>query len=190
MNNTEIETGTIFYNVYKQNINIKQFTNWLYYKANEIEINNHYGCDYYFELINIDYTDKYAYSNLCNILESKIDFGYQETQKILSICSQLINKEGNVIELLSRMYDLYCNGYSFLRFLGLSYVSNGLDNKKNNESVIICNIQGRLISEAVRLKEFLELKQIVIIDEFQYKDNRELKDRIELTDINSMLNYD
>src|SRR5690606_38959133 len=112
-----------FYNVYKGQISISEFEEWLY-KTQEIE--NVYGNEFYFSLLDLDYRKKHIKNKLEKLIEPKIPFNEFEQTRIVSLLENIKYEKGDIVEILEQLYDDYCNGYSFLRYLGLSYI-NGID---------------------------------------------------------------
>lgn len=188
----------IFYKIYCKEMNISEFEKWLYEVDNQ-EFEILMGKDFYFELIDINYREKYALELLEEKIYNRISFGYFETQKITRLLKSIIDREGHLGEHLDFMYFLYGKGYNFLRYLGLSYILNGLDNYPakdeklrwndrlyGDKKRILDKISKNMIKEAERILEFIENKEIEITGEYEYIDNRRQEDKIELYALESM----
>ncbi|WP_102272085.1 hypothetical protein [Cytobacillus massiliigabonensis] len=186
-----------FYNIYKGHISISEFEEWLY-KTQEIE--NVYGNDFYFNLLDLDYRNKYIKNELEKRIAMKIPFGEFEQTRIISLLENIIYEKGDVVEILEQLYDDYCNGYSFLRFLGLTYIT-GIDavpkiqqrdkwdkDEFDSKREILNMINPKIINEAKRLLSFFQNGRLKLIDENKYKDNRKEEEKIELNNIGKMFN--
>lgn len=88
MNRQDIEL--LFYKVIKGEFTITEFEEWLY-SADEDIINASFGENFYFELISINYRNKYAYNELEKIIYSKITFNKFEEMTLRFLLNNLIN---------------------------------------------------------------------------------------------------
>ncbi|MED3552569.1 hypothetical protein [Cytobacillus praedii] len=107
-------------------------------------------------------------------------------------------QQGDEVEILEQLYDDYCSGYSFLRFLGLTYIT-GIDaipkiqqrdkwdkNEFDRKREILNSMNPKIINEARRLLSFFQNGLLKIIAENEYKDDRKEEDKIELNHIEKM----
>ncbi|MFS0881274.1 hypothetical protein [Metabacillus niabensis] len=184
-----------FYNVYKEKISIAEFEKWLY-KTDDIE--NIYGYDFYFRLLDLDYREKYIKNKLETLIRMKIPFGQFEQQRIVLLLEHIIAEEGDLVELLEQLYDDYCHGYSFLRFLGLTYITgidtfpklNQIDQWDKHEferkREMLNSSKDKIIKEAKRLLAFFKNGKIKITNENEYIDARKEEDKVELYHIEKM----
>ncbi|MGN7942442.1 hypothetical protein [Virgibacillus sp. 6R] len=184
-----------FYNVYKEKISIAEFEKWLY-KTDDIE--NIYGYDFYFRLLDLDYRDKYIKNKLETLIRMEIPFGQFEQQRIVLLLEHIIAEEGDLVELLEQLYDDYCHGYSFLRFLGLTYITgidtfpklNQIDQWDKHEferkREMLNSSKDKIIKEAKQLLAFLKKGEIKITNENEYIDARKEEDKVELHHIEKM----
>lgn len=184
-----------FYNIYKGHISVSEFEEWLY-KTQEIE--SIYGNDFYFSLLDLDYRNKYIKNELEKLIEREIPFGEFEQTRIISLLENIRYQQGDGVEILEQLYDDYCSGYSFLRFLGLTYIT-GIDaipkkqqrdkwdkNEFDRKREILNNMNPKIINEARRLLSFFQNGLLKIIAENEYKDDRKEEDKIELNHIEKM----
>lgn len=184
-----------FYNVYKEKISMAEFEKWLY-KTDDIE--NIYGYDFYFRLLDLDYREKYINNKLETLIRMEIPFGQFEQQRIVSLLEHIIAEEGDLVELLEQLYDDYCNGYSFLRFLGVTYITgidefpklNQIDQWDKHEferkREMLNSSKDKIIKEAKRLLAFFKNGKIKITNENEYIDDRKEEDKGELHHIEKM----
>ncbi|PAD68728.1 hypothetical protein CHH83_12255 [Bacillus sp. 7586-K] len=184
-----------FYNVYKEKISIAEFEKWLY-KTDDIE--NIYGYDFYFRLLDLDYREKYIKNKLETLIRMEIPFGHFEQQRIVLLLEHIIAEEGDLVELLEQLYDDYCHGYSFLRFLGLTYITgidtfpklNQIDQWDKHEferkREMLNSSKDKIIKEAKRLLAFFKNGEIKITNENEYIDARKEEDQVELHHIEKM----
>ena len=107
-----------FYEVLKNKIDILNFEQWVY--ANK-ELQQELDEEIYFELISLNYKDKYAYNNLEKIILKYVNFGNFEIKKITHFLKSIINKSSDCANSIEMTYYLYYSGYIFLRRLGLIY---------------------------------------------------------------------
>lgn len=185
------EIELIFYQVIKREIKISEFEDWLYNTDEEV-IDQYFGEGFYFKLVDLNYKDKNVLDNLDKILHDRIQFGKFEKEKIMGVLKSIIDKPTDLVESLETCYDLYCDGYTFLRIPALSYVLYeldqvpGLTNKSkwhmfrfNSKRKIVQKIYPKIKDEARRICTFLESGAIVITGEFEYQDARAKEDQKE-----------
>jgi hypothetical protein len=149
------------------------FESWLY-ENNEIE--SILGNELYFNLLNINYREKYANLEVEKLILPHIDFGRSEFLRITDLLKSIEDGKDDIYSIMSQMYDEYCSGYNFLRYLAFSFIRKNLLNSKNE-----------LKSEAKRLLCFLKKRELIITDKFKYEDFRKEKDRTELNHIEKMM---
>ena len=107
-----------FYEVLKYKISIHDFERWVYEtKDLELELSE----DIYTDLISLNYKDKYAHNELEKIVKPFVDNGKFEIKRISKYLKSIIDRDEKCAESIELTYDLYCNGYAFLRRLGLTY---------------------------------------------------------------------
>jgi predicted KAP-like P-loop ATPase len=182
MNKQDIEQK--FYNLLRSNITILEFEEWVY-KVDEELLSKYFGNDLYFELISQNYKDKHVMNELETLLFSNVPFGRFEEIKIRELLEQIINDKGILVEIIEEFYDLYCDGYNFLRYIGLAYVFHGMP-RENETYNFTDQTRKNLKSEAKRILSFLDNRKIIITDEYEYEDLREEADKIELHSLEKM----
>jgi hypothetical protein len=186
-----------FYKIYKGLISVSEFEEWLY---NTPEIEDVYGNDFYFNLLDLNYRGRYIKNDLEKVIETKIPFGEFEQMRIVLILEKIIHEKDDLVEVLEQIYDDYCRGYSFLRYLGLSYVTGIEDlprlkqkdkwdkNEFNSKRDLLNNIKPKMVTEARRLLSFFQSGLLSITIQNNYNDFREEEERIELNNIEKMFN--
>ena len=116
------DVQNMFDNVYNKSTPIEIFETWLYENS---QLESIIGNKLYFELLNINYREKYAFLEAEKLILPYIDFGRSETKRIKDLLKSLIDEKGDIYSIMSHLYDDYCKGYYFLRFLGISYAVSG-----------------------------------------------------------------
>ncbi|MGP1909715.1 hypothetical protein ACTSEZ_16220 [Metabacillus sp. JX24] len=174
-----------FYNIYKKMISIKEFENWVY-RTPEIEL--FYGEELYFSLIDLNYNQKNASRDVMKLLEEHIPFAYFEYVRLTSCLQAISNEEKIHIGVLEQLYEDYCRGYSFLRFIGLSCVGAADDPDLAGHDLTHHRKEfyWKMKCEADRLLGYLKNGDILLTGEYQYTDNRSEEDRIEFTNIGKL----
>jgi hypothetical protein len=195
--NKEKDIQKQFNKIYKGLISVSEFQKWLY---NTPEIEDVYGDVFYFNLLDLNYRGRHIKNDLEKVIETKIPFGEFEQMRIVSLLEKIINEEDDLAEILEQIYDDYCRGYSFLRYLGLNYVtgienipklkqkdkwdSNEFDRKRE----ILKDIKPKMDTEARSLLSFFQNGLLSINVENEYIDYRGEEDKIEQNDIEKMFN--
>ncbi|QHE51586.1 hypothetical protein [Pontibacillus sp. HMF3514] len=172
-----------FYKIYKELITVSEFEEWLY---NTPEIEKVYGHDFYFNLLDLNYRSRHIKNELEKVIEIKIPFGEFEQMRIVSLLENIIYEKGDLVEVLEQVYDDYCKGYSFLRYLGLNYIT-GIDNLPKKREMLK-NIKPKIVNEARRLLSFFQHGLLKITDENEYDDYRTEKEKVEINNIEKMFN--
>jgi hypothetical protein len=169
-----------FYNVLSGNEKIYDFEKWVYDSDEEL-IDQYFGQGFYFALASLNYKNKFIMNELEKLLFSKVPFGRFEQMKINHLLNGVINDEGLILELPDAIYDLYCDGYTFLRDLGMIFAACD-----SNEEFQIYKFDVKtsayLKREAHRILSYLDSGKIVITGVYEYDDNRTEEEMTELFD--------
>ncbi|QQZ60409.1 hypothetical protein JI735_28535 [Paenibacillus sonchi] len=164
------------------------FEQWVY---EHDELEEIFGEKEYFELISRNYKDKYAFDETEKQIRRMIHFGPFEQERIILKLDDLLTNEDETeqLETLEILYDDYCDGYTFLRYIALTYITTSDEYKEilKEESLENQSYMDSIRKEAVRLLGFLCSKEILIDEEHEYYDYRAEKDRIEIHSIDEML---
>lgn len=192
------EIEFMFYKVINRKLTVCKFEKWLY-GTDEENINRLFGEGFYFQLIDLNYKDKYVLNDLEKIIYQKVSFAQFEKEKLNFLLESITNNTMDLIESLERCYELYCDGYNFLRFLGLSFILNGLDKMPKLKQKSQWNIQRfelkrkrlnkiypKIRAEAIRISSFLMSGEIQIKEDFEYEDLRKEDDKKEIYNVESM----
>ncbi len=167
---------------------ILNFEQWVYEHEELEEI---LGEKEYFELISRDYKDRFAYHQTEKQIRRLVHFGSFEQERITMMLNNLLTNEDvtEQLETLEILYEEYCGGYNFLRYIALSYIVTSDEYKEvlKEDPSKFQSYMGGIKEEAVRLLGFLRSKEILIYEEHEYSDYRAEKDRIEMHSINEML---
>jgi hypothetical protein len=168
----------------KKDIDLINFEQWLY---SHDELEELLG-KYYFELISTNYNAKFAREELEKIIKNILQPGEFEEERIQCLLRNLINPENSTFKIMETIYDEYCNGYTFLRYIALTYITTAEfyqeDLKVNAERLM--EYRKPIINEATRILDFMERDQIEITNEYEYEDRRKEEDRVELHSIETM----
>ena len=173
-----------FYKLLRENLSISDFEKWVY-SIDEKLIDRFFGEGFYYELIDLNYKNKYVINEVEKLLYNKITFGKFEEMNIRKVLESITEDEANLPEMTEKLYDLYCNGYSFLRYLGLAFIFNDTP-KKNETYKFFDESRMKLKHEAQRIISFIDTRKIVITGEFEYEDLREEYEKIEIHSLEKM----
>ncbi|MCM3783519.1 hypothetical protein M3231_11075 [Neobacillus mesonae] len=182
----KIDAHRFFYYFIKGRVTLIELEQWLY--AND-DLEVIFGDKDYLELISRNYKDKYAYEDTVKQIRELIHIGYFEQERIVTDLQELIHESDKYLAIMDSLYDDYCSGYSFLRYIGLMYITTS-DEYKNilrREPDKFRKYSRPINREAGRLLEFFRVNQLRIEQEHEYIDLRKEEDRIELYRINEMM---
>ncbi len=176
-----LEMQIMFNEVIKRKVTVKDFEQWVYATP---EIEDHFGYAFYLDLISLDFRDKYIYLDLERMLTPVIPFGELEYRRIKERLEKVASDTHEIDEVLASIYEDYCDGYGFLRFLGLAFaLLSGTDGELHINQAV----RELLREEARRIMSFIDSGKIKVSGKFEYDDFRDGKDRIELTNVELML---
>lgn len=176
---------SMFYKIYKKQISINTFEEWVY---DNPSIEDIIGKEVYLDIVSINFNDRHVFHELEKLLCRHINFGEMEFERIRGLLESIITGQSDIYDLMETIYDDYCRGYTFLRFLGLSFITSGLV-----EEIGVPGVRENLLkripkykTEAHRLLELFKDNKIKIVDEYMYSDYRKPDDRIEILDVEKM----
>ncbi|MFC5472114.1 hypothetical protein ACFPPD_25870 [Cohnella suwonensis] len=181
-----VDAYRYMYYFIKKNVSLSEFEQWLY---NHDELEEILGQSEYIEFVSRDYKGKYAYQETEKQIKEIITIGYFEQERIVSYLSNLIQNPINYLEIAETLYDEYCDGYSFLRYIAMTYITTSDEYKEmlKQDQIKLQDYRVLINKEAVRLLKFFERNELKIEVEHEYIDLRKHEDRIELHSINEML---
>lgn len=182
----EIECHRYLYKFLKGTITLSELEQWLY---NHEELEEILGKSVYFELISRDYKNKYALEDTKKQIKGLINIGFFEQERIINSLEKLIDTSEGYLENLEALYDDYCDGYTFLRYIALVYITTSDEYIEvlKQDKVKLKDYSEKINKEANRILRFFANNELRIVIENEYIDIRELGDRIELHSINEML---
>lgn len=136
---------------------IKKFEQWVYATnaLEEVLTDNDY-----LKLISLDFLNRNSKYEIEKLLQRYIDVGEYEMWKLRKLLTTVLAKEKNLPQVLSKFYNLYCDGYYFLEHLGLGcglavrvppseYSSDSWDELSDEEkSKLLNSLLPEAISEA------------------------------------------
>jgi len=185
MNKLPVEIQLYFFKVYNDENSIEEFEQWLYREA---ELEKLLGKESYLDLISLNFKDRHIKYEISKVIDSFLDFGLFEEQKLRKILNDLINRTQNFAKSLIATYDLYCSGYNFFNNLGRGYgltFANdffdyrGWTNLTNNQkSIRIDKIFDGVKKEAELVLGWIDKKIIILtgkindIGNYEYIDKR------------------
>ncbi len=181
------EVKEIFYATIKGDISVVEFEDWLY--ANK-EIAMSLLPEDHLELISLDYKQKHAHYELSRLLRRCIGAAEFETLRILDALNLARGKRDGQSAALMQLYDLYCEGYGFLRELALGYglavrapaaggsTANGWDQlSADQQRTILEGFSPGLEHEIDRVAAWLKSGEIVLTGEQDAKGRYTFQDR-------------
>lgn len=118
MVNLTYEEKIIFFKTMHGDIAITEFEKWIY---DNKDLEKKIPADQYLNLIELNYKKPGVKYELFKLFESVISFGEYQKWKLNTILDQALLKDESFPRLMMEFYDLYCDGYYFLRDLGLGY---------------------------------------------------------------------
>lgn len=170
-----------FYEIYRNDMSIEEFELWLY-TADEIE--EVYGTEFHFSLLDINYKAKYSRYELIEIIITEIPFGRKEQERIKGLLDRIILADEHFIDCMEQLYEEYCEGYGFLEPLDFIYIVEVVDSLndtnqtrwfekiRKQKRTTLADIQSRSAIEAIRILDLMETGTISITGEYEYIDNR------------------
>ena len=154
--------------------NISDFEQWVY-ETHALE--KAVGSSDYLPLISLNFSKRDSKYDVDEILRRCISCSEYEKWQLKNLLLAFKDKTGNPQQLLSKFYELYCDGYHFLDSLGLrcGFSARVLPNQYSSESweELSSKEQSKLIDslvpgamrEAQKVLTWLEEEKIVITNE-------------------------
>ncbi|AFH61333.1 hypothetical protein B2K_11485 [Paenibacillus mucilaginosus K02] len=182
----KIDAHRFLHQLITHQISIHEFERWLY-SHNELE--DLLGRDEYLEFVSRDYQSKFAFQETEKQIKNLITVSFFVQERMIVLLNRLIQSDQNFLVIMEKLYDDYCEGLTFLRYIALYFVTTGEEYKESliNDPVKLEQYLAPVKDEAKRLLTFLEKDQLSIIGENEFLDSRTEADRIELHSINEML---
>lgn len=182
----KLECHRYFYTFLKGRVSLNELEQWLY---NHEEIEEILGESAYLELISRDYKNKYALEETKKQIEGLINIGFFEQERIITNLEKLSDITEEFIETMETLYDDYCDGYTFLGYIALVYITTSDEYIEvlKQDRVRLKDYSEKINKEAKRILHFFEKNELRIEIEKEYIDIRKFEDRVELHSINEML---
>lgn len=170
-----IDTETTFYKVLTHRMTINDFEQWLY--KNE-QLDKQLPNNLYFDLISLNYTNEYVINELHNLLDNHVEFYKFEKSKIMECLQSIIDKDENCGNAILMTYNLYCDGYNFLRKLGLEYGLCLIDDYDFSyfNKTLKDKFYPNIIEDAENALNWFKTDKIIFKNEFQEFSNSYLYD--------------
>lgn len=164
-------------------LTIIDFEQWIY-TTDQLE--QSLGADHYLDLISFDFHSKGSEYALRRWLKQVINVDSYEKWRISRLLTNLFSEDVDPVVTVSYFYDLYCSGYSFLRWIGLPYVLGidevpTLSEKHLWEASAFAQARQRLTQDLAKIRPVARLilnalqnGDITIVEEGSYQITPEL----------------
>lgn len=182
----KIAAHRYLYYFVKGKVTLSELEQWLY---SHEELEEILGQTEYLEFVSRDYKGKYAFHESEKQIRGIINFGTFEQERIVSYLNNLIQNSDEYIEIAETLYDEYCDGYTFLRYIAMTYITTSDEYIEIlvRDNIKTKNYREHINKEANRLLDFFARDELRIEIEHEYTDVRKEQDRIEIHSINEML---
>jgi len=182
----KIDAHRYLYYFIKSNVTLSELEQWLY---SHEELKEILGESDYLEFISRDYKRKYAFQETEKQIRGLINIGSFEQERLVTYLTNLINDSEDYMEITAKLYDEYCDGYNFLRYIALTYITTSDEYKEilTRDGIKLKYYRELINKEAIRLLKFFERNELRIEKDYEYIDLRKEIDRIELHSINEMM---
>ncbi|HIW33161.1 MAG TPA: hypothetical protein IAA29_10285 [Candidatus Paenibacillus intestinavium] len=183
----KIEAHRYMYCFLKRKVTLFELEQWIY---DHEELEEFLGEANYFQLISRDYKNKYAFEDTEKQIRKLNDIGLYEQERVVNLLISLTESHDDEIDVLDVLYDEYCDGYTFLRYIALTHVGTSDEYKENlkRNNTKLKDYNESIIREAKRLLNFFDRNELEITIEHEYIDLRKEEDKIEIHSINEMFN--
>ena len=168
---------------------IEDFEEWVYSDA---ELESALTADSYLDLISLDYKKSGAKYELFKLIGELIDSGEYEMYKLLKLVKNTMQKDEKLPYYLMEFYHLYCDGYDFLREIGLNYglsvdvppnADSWADLTSDQQQELLASFSPGLELEIQRLVNWLQSGKIILTGQkgeygrYIYTDYRDQEER-------------
>ncbi|MFC4306461.1 hypothetical protein [Cohnella boryungensis] len=169
----------------KNTVTLFELEQWIYEHG---ELEDILGKTEYLEFISRNYKYRYAHEDTEKQIRQLIDIGVFEQERIVNLLISLTDTLEDQLDVMETLYDEYCNGYTFLRYIALTYITTSDEYKQSLKKNIVKlkDYKEPIQQEANRLINFFKGDELRIIIEHEYIDQRKEEDRIEIHSINEM----
>lgn len=183
----KIEAHRYMYYFLKSKVTLFEFEQWIY---DHEELEEILGKAEYLQFISRDYKNQYAYEDTEKQIRSLIDIATYEQERVVNLLISLTEGNNDELDVMDLLYEEYCNGYTFLRYIALAAVATSDEFKEDlkRNKTKLKDYNKSIIKEAKRLLNFFDRNELEIAIEHEYIDRRKEEDRIEIHSINEVFN--
>lgn len=182
----KITSHRYLYNFIKRKVSLVELEQWLY---NNIELEEYLGEMEYLEFVSRNYKSKYAFQDTEKQILNLINIGYYEQERIIKHLTDLTKNSEEFLGIMEVLYDDYCDGYHFLRYIAFAFITTSDEYKEllQRDHIKLMDYREPVKQESYRLLDFFEREELKIEIEHNYIDLRKIEDRIELHSIDEMM---
>ena len=119
MNNLFSNISTQFYRFHEGTLSLADFEQWLYEK--EAAVAAEVSPELHQQLLQFNYRSKYAEAEFHKLFIAPMDWQCYEYWRLYRLLDSIIQKDAFYADSLASVYELYCQGYTFLEQLALGY---------------------------------------------------------------------
>lgn len=116
---------------------VNELEKWIYSNG---QLENELPGDVYLDLISLNYSDKDIKNKIAQTIEAYIDYSSVHKKRIIDLIDMLLNKQGDIEQLLKEIYSLAELGY---HFLGRVDAIGNLGEQGKSIFLIISKLTGR-----------------------------------------------
>lgn len=185
---TRQQAHKILYQLSRRSISLAEFEQWLYQTP---ELEDVLGQEIYFSFLSRNYLEANALELVVEQVHSLIDLPRFEQERLVTLLQDVQCVSDDYFVQLKEIYESYCEGYFFLRFIALSYITAGdegvISVKREDAQFLVWS--ARIQREALRLLGFIERGKLGVTGFQEYTDLRKEEDRIEQNEIEGMFKH-
>lgn len=171
----------VFYQIYAAKMTINVFEQWVY--AHEESLEKILPENDAFNLISLNYRDKYAHHEIEKLVYPFIDFRLIEKAQMMEVLNAIreANDTTQIVNALEQSYDFYSNGYYFFQTLALDYYLKiieleceeyqDIDNFLAKQKLLVQSFYPTIIQESQKIYESLQNNTIVFENRFSERGN-------------------